>query len=105
MSVGGGIAGGMAAGAALGSIVPGAGTVVGAGVGLVGSMVGCAVASEAYATAVEHGGEGAKVLASKAQELATNAVETAKSEVPEKVDFIKQAINDFATENDVPIRV
>ena len=104
-SVAGGIVGGMAAGAALGSVVPGAGTVVGAGVGLVGSMVGCAVASEAYATAVEHGGEGAKILATKAQELATNTVEAAKVEVPEKVDFIKQAINEFATENDVPIRV
>ena len=108
-SVAGGIVGGMATGAALGSVVPGAGTVVGAGIGLVGgmvgSMVGCAVASEAYTTAVEHGGEGAKVLATKAQELATNTVEAAKVEVPEKVDFIKQAINDFATENDVPIRV
>ena len=104
-SVAGGIVGGMAAGAALGSVVPGAGTLVGAGVGLVGSMVGCAVASEAYATAVEHGGEGAKVLATKAQELATNTIEAAKVEVPEKVDFIKQAINNFATENNVPIRV
>ena len=104
-NVAGGVVGGMAAGAALGSVVPGAGTVVGAGVGLVGSMVGCAVASEAYATAVEHGSEGAKVLASKAQELATNTVEIAKTEVPDKVNFIRDAINGFAAENDVPIRV
>ena len=99
----------MATGAALGSIVPGAGTAVGAGIGLVGgmvgSMVGCAVASEAYATAVEHGGEGAKVLATKAQELANNTVEIAKTEVPDKVNFIRDAINGFAAENDVPIRV
>ena len=99
------VAGGIAAGAAAGSIVPGAGTAVGAGVGFVSSMVGCALASEAYAAAVEHGGEGAEALASKAQEFASNTVEMAKAEVPEKVDFIRESINGFATENDIPIRV
>ena len=118
--VAGGIAGGIAgakagavAGAAIGSVIPGAGTAVGAGVGaavgagagFVGSMVGCAVASEAYATAVEYGGKGAEVMAAKAQELATNTVEMAKTEVPEKVDFIRESINSFATENKIPIRV
>lgn len=118
--VGGGVAGGIAgakagaiAGAAIGSVVPGAGTAVGAGVGavvgagtgMVGSMVGCAVASEAYATAVEYGGKGAEAMAAKAQELATNTVEMAKTEVPEKVDFIRESINGFAEENKIPIRV
>ncbi len=109
----GGIEGAQAgaiAGAAIGSVIPGAGTVVGAGVGaaaggIVGSMVGCAVASEAYATAVEFGGKGAEVMAAKAQELATNAVETAKMEVPEKVDFIRESINSFAAENKIPVKV
>ena len=44
-------------------------------------------------------------MASKAQELASNTVELAKTEVPEKVDFIRESINGFAAENDVPIRV
>lgn len=115
--VGGGVAGGIAgaeagaaAGAAIGSVIPGAGTVVGAGVGaaaggIVGSMVGCAVASEAYATAVEYGSKGAEAMAAKAQELASNTVEIAKTEVPEKVDFIRESINGFAEENKIPIRV
>ena len=98
----GGVIGGVAAGTAMGSVVPGAGTLVG---GFLGGIVGCAVASEAYVTAVEYGEAGAKVLASKAQELATDAVEIAKAEVPDKVNSIRDAINGFATENDVPIRV
>ena len=99
------VAGGIAAGAAIGSVLPGAGTVVGAGAGFVASMVGCALASEAYAAAVEHGGEGVEILSSKAQELASNTVEMAKIEVPEKVDFIRETINGFASENDIPIKV
>lgn len=83
----------------------GVGAVVGAGAGMVGSMVGCAVASEAYATAVEYGGKGAEAMAAKAQELASNTVEMAKTEVPEKVDFIRESINGFAEENKIPIRV
>jgi hypothetical protein len=104
---------GAVAGATVGSIIPGAGTAVGAGVGaavgagagLVGSMVGCAVASEAYATAVELGGKGAEVMAAKAQEMASNAVEMAKTEVPGKVDSIRESINVFASENNIPIKV
>ena len=99
------VVGGIAAGAAVGSVVPGAGTVVGAGAGFVASMVGCALASEVYATAVEHGGEGVEVIAAKAQELASNTVEMAKTEIPGKVDFIRDSINGFAAENDIPIKV
>lgn len=99
------VVGGIAAGAAVGSIVPGAGTAVGATTGFVASMVGCALASEVYATAVEHGGEGAEVMAAKAQKLASNTVEMAKTEIPEKVDFIRETINGFAAENDIPIKV
>ena len=99
------VAGGIVAGAAVGSVVPGAGTVVGAGAGFVASMVGCALASEAYAAAVEHGSEGAEIMASKAQELASKTVEMAKTEVPEKVSFIRESINVFASENNIPIKV
>ena len=72
---------------------------------MVGSMVGCAVASEAYATAVEYGGKGADILADKAQKLADKAVETAKVEFPNRVVVVKDSINVFAAENNLPIRV
>ena len=68
-------------------------------------MVGCALASEAYAAAVEHGGEGAEIIASKAQGLASKTVEMAKTEVPEKVNYIRESINGFASENNIPIKV
>lgn len=100
-----GVAGGIVAGAAVGSFVPGPGTLVGAGAGFVASMVGCALASEAYATAIEHGGEGAEIMANKAQELASKTVEMAKTEIPEKVSFIRESINGFASENNIPINV
>lgn len=103
--VAGGMLGSALTGAAVGSVVPGAGTVVGFGVGLVGGMVGTAIASEAYKTAVELGGEGAEVLANKAQEVANKTIETAKAEMPDKVADVKTAINNFASANKIPIHV
>ena len=103
--VGGGIAGTAVAGAALGSVVPGAGTAVGFGVGLVGGMVGCAVASEAYASAVQFGGEHVDVLADKAQQMATRTVDIAKEVVPDKVGNIVDSLNNFASVNNLPFRV
>ena len=44
-------------------------------------------------------------MASKAQELASKTVEMAKTEVPEKVSFIRESINVFASENNIPIKV
>ena len=103
--VGGGIAGTAVAGAALGSVVPGAGTAVGFGVGLVGGMVGCAVASEAYASAVQFGGEHVDVLADKAQQMATRTVDIAKEVVPDKVGNIVDSLNNFASVNNLPFSV
>ena len=103
--VGGSIAGAAVAGAALGSVVPGAGTVVGFGVGMVGGMVGCAVASEAYASAVEFGGEHADVLAEKAQEMASRTVDIAREVVPDKVGNVVTSLNEYATANNLPFRV
>lgn len=119
-SVAGGMAGTWAAtaagakvGAVLGSVVPGAGTATGAAVGavagfgvsVVGGMVGTAVASEAYKTAVELGGKGVEVLASKVQEVASGTVESAKVEIPDKVDEIRSVLNDFAKSNKLPFHV
>lgn len=118
--VAGGAAGTMAAtttgakvGALAGSVVPGAGTAAGAavgsavgfGCGVVGGMVGTAITAEAYQSAVELGGKGAEVLADKAQEVADCTVEAAKTEIPNKVNNVREAINTYASENGVPIQV
>ena len=109
-SVAGGFAGGSVGakvGATLGTaIVPGVGTVTGAVVGgVVGGVVGTVVASEAYTTAVEAGTEGAKFLAEKAETLAKDTVEFIKENVPEKIDEVKSAFNDFAKSCNVPFTV
>ncbi|SEA04391.1 hypothetical protein SAMN05216349_10417 [Oribacterium sp. KHPX15] len=100
--VGGSIAGAAIAGAAVGSVVPGAGTVVGFGAGMVGGMIGCAVASEAYVSAVEFGSKHIDELADKAKEMADNTVSLAKEIVPDKVGNIVTSLNDFATSNHLP---
>lgn len=103
--VGGAVAGSALAGAAVGSIVPGAGTAVGFGAGLVGGMVGCAIASEAYVSAVEVGSEGAEVLAEKAQVVANLTVEMATETIPNHASNIAASLNDFAAANNLPFRV
>jgi hypothetical protein len=119
------------AGAALGSVVPGAGTVVG---GLVGGMVGYAVATEAYATAIEVATGGIDVLADKAGAVANVAVDTysavstavvesadllkdkalemgqsvidsVASAAPEALDDVRNAMNNFAASLGVPIHL
>ena len=109
-SVAGGFAGGAAGakvGAAIGTVVaPGVGTAVGAVAGgVVGGVVGTVVASEAYATAVELGTEGAEYLAEKAETLAKDTVEIVKENIPEKVDEVRDAFNDFAKNCNLPFNV
>ena len=104
---------GMAIGGAVGSVVPGAGTVAGMavgkvagyGIGMVGGMVGCAIASEAYATAVEFGAENADVLAEKAKVAAQGTIELAKVHAPEKVADIRNAVNEYASKFNLPFSV
>lgn len=104
---------GMAIGGAVGSVVPGAGTaagmvvgkVAGYGIGMVGGMVGCALASEAYATAVEFGAENAGVLAEKAKVAAQGTIELAKVHAPEKVADIRNAVNEYASKFNLPFSV
>jgi len=105
VQISGSIAGAALAGAALGSVVPGAGTVAGFAVGMVGGMVGCAVASEAYVTAVEFGAEHADALADKAKEMANKTVDIAREAVPDKVGSIVSSINDFASSCKLPFRL
>ena len=104
---------GVVVGGAVGSVVPGAGTaagmvagkVVGYGVGMVGGMVGCAIASEAYATAVEFGAENADVLAEKAKAAAQGTIELAKVHAPEKVADTRNAVNEYASKFNLPFSV
>lgn len=109
-SVAGGLACGAAGakvGAAAGTVIaPGVGTVAGSAVGgIVGGVVGTVVASEAYVTAVEAGTEGAKFLAEKTETLAKDTLELVKENVPEKVDEVKSAFNDFAKSCNLPFSV
>ena len=108
-SVAGSTAGAALAGATIGSVIPGAGTAVGAiagmGVSVVGGMVGYAIASEAYASAVEMGSEGVEILADKAQEMAASVVESANIEFPDKIEDIKTALNNFAASNKLTVLV
>ena len=107
--VAGGILGGMAMGAALGSVVPGAGTVAGAAAGIVGGLIGTAVASEAYKTAVETVSDvtenGVEVLGDRAQEMANGVVNLVTEKMPEMAGNVCSAINDFASQFSIPIKV
>ena len=103
--IGGSVAGSAAAGAIVGSFIPGAGTAVGFAAGMVGGMIGCAVASEAYASAVEFASEHVDELANKAQEMANKTVEIAKEVVPDKVNNLISSINDFASANNLPFKI
>ena len=100
-SIAGGLAGAKV-GVAIGITAGPVGTVAGT---IVGGMVGCVVASEAYATAVEKGMEGADVLADKAEALAQNTVDTVKEVVPDKVGEVAEAFNSFINDNNLPIKI
>lgn len=102
-SVAGGAVGAALAGAALGSVVPGAGTAVGFVGGLVGGMVGTAIASEVYQTAVELGTENADIILDKVKTTANETIDMAKNAIPDKVDSIKNALNNFTKSNNIPI--
>lgn len=104
-SIGGSIVGSAVTGAVVGSVVPGAGTVVGFATGMVGGMVGCALASEAYVSAVEFGSGHVDELADKAQEMANKTMEIAKEVVPDQAGSIADSINEFAKTNHLPFHV
>ncbi len=97
-SVAGTFVGG-AIGGSVGSVAGPVGTVAGS---IVGGTVGCAIAVEAYQTAVERGAEGAEILANKAQELASNVVDSVASAAPEALNDVKNAFSDFAANVKLP---
>lgn len=91
-AVTGSVVGG-AVGGAIGTV---AGPVGSVGGSIVGGTVGCALATEAYQTAVEFGAEGAEFIAEKAQDLASGVVDTVSEVVPEALDDVKNAFSDFS---------
>lgn len=101
---------GIKVGAVVGTVAGPAGTAVGAAVGgvtgsIVGGVVGCVIASEVYATAVEFGAEHADTINEKAQEFADSTIEAVKEAVPEQLDNVKTAFNNFANSINLPIHV
>lgn len=98
----GGVAAGAITGAVFGSAAGPVGTAVGFAAGVAGSAVGCAISSEAYKSAVELGSEGAEVLGAKAKQFATDAVKSVEQNMPDKLPDIKEAFNQYASENSLP---
>lgn len=70
--------------------------------GSIGGVIGCAIAVEAYKTAVELGTEGAEMLADKAQELANEVVDTVKDKAPQALNDVKSAFSDFTANVHLP---
>ena len=93
--------GGAKVGAAIGSVVGPAGTVVG---GVVGGLIGCAVASEAYETAIEYGAEGAQFIADKVTEYAQATVAAVSEFVPDAIDSVKEELNSFLSKTHINFR-
>lgn len=101
-SVAGSFAGGAAIGAAVGTFAGPVGNIIG---GIAGGVVGCAVATEVYETAVQVGTEGAQVLADKAEEFANAAVDLVRDNIPDKLNDVKAAFNDFTKNCNLPFSV
>lgn len=93
---------GASIGAAVGTVAGPVGTVAG---GIVGGVVGAVVASEVYATAVEVGADGAEFVAEKAQALAKETVELFEEHIPDKLDDVKNAFNDFFKDTKLPFGI
>lgn len=97
-----GKAAGTVAGGVIGAHVPGVGGKRGA---LIGGAVGTAVAGAAYRSAVEHGAENVEMLGKIVKDNANKTIELTKQLVPEKVETVRSALNQFAKANDLPYTV
>ena len=86
----------------MGSKIPGVGAKKGA---VVGGAVGTAVAATAYKSAVKYGSENIEAFANKVKENAEKTVSQAKQYMPENVGTIRNSLNRFAQENNLPFAV
>ena len=96
------VLGGMAGAAAATGLIAASGPTAAVALSITGALVGTAVASAAYKSAVELGSKGVEVLSAKAKEMANSAVETAQQYIPEKVDTVVTALNNFASSVKLP---
>ncbi|MDR1977713.1 MAG: hypothetical protein LBQ42_03155 [Synergistaceae bacterium] len=94
--VAGSVAGSVLTGAAVGSVAGPVGTVAGVAAGLVGGMVGYAVATGAYATAIEVVTGGIDVLADKVEAIAASTVDFVTKDVPEAYATTVEVVNEGA---------
>ena len=101
-SVAGSFVGGAAVGAAVGTFAGPVGNIIG---GIAGGVVGCAVATEVYETAVKLGAEGVQALSNKAEEFANATVDLVRENIPDKLEDVKAAFNDFAENCNLPFSV
>lgn len=108
--VGGGAVGGAIVGAKVGAVAGMVAGPAGAAVGgvagsVIGGVVGCAVASEAYASAVELGSEGAEIIGEQVESLANNTIDAVREAVPEQISNVRDAFNGFFQDNNLPFSV
>lgn len=96
--VAGAFAGGACAGAALGAVAGPAGSFVGS---IVGGAAGCALATEAYSSAVEMGSEHIEALSTQVDQCITSTMDAVVETAPEHLEEIRQAFNDYFAENDL----
>ena len=94
--------GGAAVGAAVGTFAGPVGNII---EGIAGGVVGCAVATEVYETAVKLGAEGVQALSNKAEEFANATVDLVRENIPDKLEDVKAAFNDFAENCNLPFSV
>ena len=108
-NIGGSLAGGTLATTAVATVAAAAALPVAAPVGVVagiaGGVIGCAVASEAYVTAVKVGADGVALLAEKAESLAHNTIDLVETSLPDKVGEVKCAFSDFIKNNNLPFSI
>ena len=100
--VGGGLAGGALMGAAVGSVAGPVGAAVG---GVIGGVIGCAIATEAYATAVEIGSQGIDALAERVDALSQTTIDAIADAAPEQIANTQDALNTFFGDNGMPFSV
>ena len=89
-------------GAEIGMVAGPAGVVAGS---VIGGVVGCAIASEAYASAVELGSEGIEMLGDQVTDLANNTIDAVAESMPDQVDDVRNAFNSYFSDNNLPFQV
>lgn len=94
--------GGAKVGASVGEALGPAGVLAGS---LIGGIIGCVIASEIYSTAIEAGSKDTGLIAKQIEKLAQGTIKIVKETIPDKVDEVKLAFDEYFAENNVPISI